>query len=71
MNTTASYANRMTDALKGHVDSPSRLLALAVIARWAEDRRSGKTVDDIGDEWLEVADISREWLPMELLADVS
>lgn len=66
MNSQASYANRMTDALKGHVANPPRLLVLAVVARWAEDCRSGyhpepDEGDDI-DPWLEAAEIPREWL---------
>ena len=61
MNSQASYANRMTDALKGHVANPQRLLALAVIARWVEDRRRDPA-EEIGDEWWDLADIPREWV---------
>lgn len=53
-----SYSWRMTDAMKADADSPARLLALAVIARWLDDRRADPEAV-LGEEWIEVAEVPR------------
>ena len=60
---TGTYCYQINEALKGKVDDPCRLLALGVILRWAEDMKLGmKRGLELGEEWVEVADVPGEWL---------
>ena len=57
-----SYAWMVTDAFKADAFSPARLVALAVIARWMDDRRKNPALE-IGEEWIELAGVPKGWLP--------
>lgn len=57
-----TYAWRFSEACTYPVKDPLKFLAVAVIARWVEDRQKGVGEPEIGEEWAEMAEIPAQWL---------
>ena len=57
-----SYAWQISDAMQADAASPERLLCLAVIARFIEDRRRDPATEDIDEGWALMAGVPPEWM---------
>jgi hypothetical protein len=56
------YATIFTEALTYPVHDPLRLLALGVLLRWAQDVREGYADVELGEEWIDEAEVKAEWV---------
>ena len=56
-----SYSLHLTQALRQGVDKPERFLAIAVIARWADDLGTGRS-SVIDESWADLAGVPVDWL---------
>ena len=56
-----SYSWRQSDAFEGEVTDPLRMLALAVVSRWVDDRNKNPS-EPAPHAWLEAAGIPEAWL---------
>jgi len=56
------FATIFTEALTYPVRDPLRLLALGVLLRWAQDVREGYADVELGQEWIDEAEVRAEWI---------
>lgn len=58
MTETPSFTAAISSAFRYPCRDPIKLLALAVILRWRQDGAR----DDIGQEWVDAADVPESWI---------